>query len=128
LAAHTVIGFSLGRSRSRRAIGAVGGCVVGLFAPPLLLATVIGEHIGAGIGVPLKRHEEKEMGVDLEQYLPAGTSAIVAAVEDIYADRVEKALTKAEKKIDKAVDSGDLDKLEKALADAGHDVTHAIGS
>jgi uncharacterized membrane protein len=109
-------------------IGAVGGFVVGLFAPPLLLATVIGGAVGAGLGALVKRHEEKEMGADLEEYLPPGTSAIVAVVDDVYADRVERALVKASKKIDKAIDSGDVDKLKKALADAGHDVDAAIAS
>ena len=32
------------------AVGAVGGLVVGLFAPPLLLATAVGAGIGAGVG------------------------------------------------------------------------------
>lgn len=107
-------------------LGAVGGLVVGLFAPPLLLATGIGAAIGAAIGALVKRHEEKEMGVDLEEYLPAGTSAIVAVVDDMYADGVENALVKADKKVNKAIDSGDVDKLKKALADAGHNVDDAI--
>src|SRR5262245_59327468 len=38
------------------AVGAVGGFVVGLFAPPLLLATVVGAGIGAGAGALAKRH------------------------------------------------------------------------
>ncbi len=109
-------------------LGGVGGLVVGLFAPPLLLATAIGAGIGAGVGALVKRHEEKEMGVDLEEFLPPGSSAVVAVVDDLYADRVEDALAKAQKKIKKAVDSGDVDKLEKALTDAGHDVDKAIDS
>lgn len=109
-------------------IGAVGGFVVGLFAPPLLLATAIGAGVGAAIGALVRRHEEKEMGVDLEEYLPAGSSAVVAVVEDTYADRVQRALVKADKKISKAVDSGDVEKLKKALADAGHNVDEAITS
>ena len=110
------------------AIGAVGGLVVGLFAPPLLAATAIGAGIGAGIGALVKRHNEKEMGVDLEQYMPPGTSAVVAVVDDKYADNVEKALVKADKKINKAIDSGDVDKLQKALDDAGYNIDEAISS
>src|SRR5205814_83897 len=59
-------------------LGGVGGLVLGLFAPPLLLATAVGSGIGAGIGKLVRRHEEKQMGVDVDQYLPAGTSAVVA--------------------------------------------------
>ena len=39
------------------ALGAGGGLVVGLFAPPLLLATAVGAGIGAGAGALMKRHE-----------------------------------------------------------------------
>ena len=53
-------------------LGVVGGLVVGLFAPPLLLSTAIGAGIGAGIGGLKKRHEEKQLGVNLEEYLAAG--------------------------------------------------------
>jgi uncharacterized membrane protein len=110
------------------AVGAVGGLVVGLFAPPLLLATAIGAGIGAAIGALVKRHEEKEMGADLDEYLPAGSSAIIAVVDDAYADNVESALVKADKKINKAIDSGDVDKLKKALNEAGHNVDDALES
>lgn len=58
-------------------IGALGGLVVGLFAPPLLLSTGIGAGIGAGVGALMKHHEEKAIGVDAEEYLPPGSSAIV---------------------------------------------------
>ena len=47
-------------------IGAVGGLIVGLFSPPLLLATTIGAGLGAAFGELKKRHEEKKIGVDEE--------------------------------------------------------------
>ena len=34
-----------------------------------------------------KRHEEKELGVDVEEYLPPGTSAVIVVADDTYADR-----------------------------------------
>jgi hypothetical protein len=49
-------------------------------------------------------------------------------VDDQYADRVDAALAKSNKKINKAIDSGDVDKLSKALTDAGYDVSDAINS
>ena len=82
------------------AVGAVGGLVVGLFAPPLLLPGVVGAGIGAGVGALAKRHEEKEIGVDAEEWLPAGSSAIVAVVDDLYLDRVDKAVEGAAKKVE----------------------------
>ncbi len=109
-------------------LGAAGGLVVGLFAPPLLLATAIGAGIGAGIGALKKRHEEKEMGVDVDEYLPAGSSAVIVVVDDRYLDRVDKALAKSSKKISKAVDSGDVDKLQQELEDADKRVSKAVDS
>jgi uncharacterized membrane protein len=109
-------------------LGGVGGLVVGLFAPPLLLATAVGAGIGAGIGALKKRHEQKEMGVDLEEYLPPGSSAVIVLADDMYLDRIDKALDKSSKKISKAVDSGDVDKLTKALDDADKSVSKAVDS
>ena len=68
------------------------------------------------------------MGVDLEEYLPPGTSAVIVVVDDTYLDRVDKALTKSSKKVNKAVDSGDVEELNKALEDADKDVSKAIDS
>jgi uncharacterized membrane protein len=109
-------------------LGGIGGLVVGLFAPPLLLSTVIGAGIGAGIGGLVKRHEEKQLGVEVEDVLPPSSSAVVVVVDDLYADRVGAALAKAARKIEKAIDADDYKQLEKALSDAGHDLSAAAGS
>ena len=109
-------------------IGAGAGLVVGLFAPPLLLATALGAGIGAGIGELKKRHEEKELGVDVEEYLPPGTSAIIVVADDTYADRIDRALEKSVKKVNKAVDKGDYEKLEKELEAADKRITDAVDS
>ncbi len=110
------------------ALGAIGGLVVGLFAPPLLLATGIGAAIGAGVGEVMKHHEEKAIGVDADEYLPPGSSAIVAVVDDAYLDGVDRALGKAAKKITKAIDSGDYDKVKKAVQKSAGNITDAIES
>jgi hypothetical protein len=67
-------------------------------------------------------------GAALEEYLPPDSSAIIAIVDDEYLDRIQAALTKASKKVSKAIDKGDYDKLKKALEDAGHSVGDAIDS
>jgi uncharacterized membrane protein len=110
------------------AAGAIGGLVVGLFAPPLLLATAVGAGIGAGVGALVKRHEEKEIGVDAEDWLPAGSSAIVAVVDDLYLDRVDRAVDKAVKKVDKAIDKGDYDAVVKAMDEGGERIVKAVES
>jgi uncharacterized membrane protein len=110
------------------ALGAVGGLVVGLFAPPLLLATAVGAGIGAGVGAITKRHEEKEIGVDAEQWLPPGASAIVAVVDDEYLDRIDRAVTKATKKVTKAIDKGDYDAVVKAVNEGDEKIIQAAAT
>ena len=110
------------------ALGAVGGLVVGLFSPPLLLAGAIGAGIGAGAGALAKRHEEKEIGVDAEQWLPNGSSAIVAVVDDLYLDRVDKAVDQAAKKVSKAVDKADYDAVVKAVNEGDEKIIEAVES
>jgi uncharacterized membrane protein len=109
-------------------LGAVGGLVVGLFAPPLLLAGVVGAGIGAGAGAIAKRHAEKSIGVDAEEWLPAGSSAIAAVVDDLYLDRVDKAVGKAAKKVSKAIDKGDYDAVVKAVNEGDEKVIDAAES
>ena len=109
-------------------LGGTVGLVVGLFAPPLLAATAVGAGIGAVIGWLTKRHEEKELGVELDEYLPPSSSAVVAVVDDVYADKVEAALVNSDKRINKAIDQGDYDKLRKALEKSGDEVSEAVSS
>ncbi|HEX6256477.1 MAG TPA: DUF1269 domain-containing protein [Euzebyales bacterium] len=108
--------------------GGVVGLVVGLFAPPLLLSTAAGAAIGAGIGALMKRHEESQLEIALHDYLPPGSSAIVALVEDRHLDRIDEALTRSAKKVSRAIDSGDYDKIRQELEDAGYRIGRAIES
>ena len=108
--------------------GAGAGVVVGLFAPPLLAATAVGAGIGAILGKIKKNREEKQFGVDVDEYLAPGTSAVVAVVDDKWADNVEKALTRADKRISKAIDSDDYDKLRKAIEESADDIVDQINS
>jgi len=109
-------------------LGAIGGLVVGLFSPPLLAATAIGAGIGALIGELTKKHEEKKLGVDVEEYLPKGSSAVVAVVDDQWADKVQSALVKSDKRINKAIDADDYAQLEKAISKSSAEVADAITS
>ncbi|MFJ7750941.1 DUF1269 domain-containing protein [Arthrobacter sp. NPDC097144] len=108
--------------------GAVAGLVVGLFAPPLLLSGVIGAAIGAGAGAVAKRHEEKKIGVEADEWLAPGSSALVAVVDDHYLDRVDKAVSKATKKINKAIDKGDYDAVVKAINEGDEKIVEAVAS
>ena len=73
-------------------------------------------------------YQEKQLGVEMEEYLPPGSSAIVAVVDDVYADRVEAALVNSDKRINKAIDKGDYDELQKAIAESSDEVSTAVDS
>lgn len=109
-------------------IGGGIGLVVGLFAPPLLAATAIGAGIGALLGHFTKKHEEKELGVDLDEYFPPNSSAVVVVVDDTYLDNVETALANSSKRINKAISSDDYDKLQKAVSKSQDEIDDAVDS
>ncbi len=109
-------------------IGGGIGLVVGLFAPPLLLSTAIGAGIGALLGHFTKKHEEKELGVELDEYFPPNSSAVVVVVDNKYLDRVEAALVKSDKQVSKAISQDDYDKLQKAVSKSDDEVTKAVES
>jgi hypothetical protein len=50
----------------------------------------------------------------------------VAVVDDKWADKVESALVKSDKRINKAIDAGDYDALQKAISKSSSDVADAI--
>ncbi|MDF2509526.1 MAG: hypothetical protein K0Q52_3385 [Microbacterium sp.] len=79
--------------------------------------------------VQVREHGDKSVfGVDVDEYLAPGTSAVVAVVDDKWADNVEKALTRADKRISKAIDSDDYEKLRKAIEESADDVVEQINS
>jgi len=50
----------------------------------------------------------------------------VAVVDDQWADKVENALVKSDKRITQAIDSGDYETLKDALAKSDTEITDAI--
>jgi uncharacterized membrane protein len=117
-----------GTTATGAVLGGGAGLVVGLFAPPLLAATAVGAGIGAVLGHLTKKHEEKQLGVELDEYFPANSSAVVVIIDDKYLDRVGSALSKADKRINKAIDADDYDKLQKALDKSTTEVGDALDS
>ena len=109
-------------------VGGTAGLVVGLFAPLLLAATAVGAGIGAVVGKLKKKHEEKQLGVEVDEYLPPGSSAVVAVVDDVCADKVEAALVNLDKRINRAIDKGDYGELQKAIAQSSAEVSQAVAS
>ncbi|WP_395245340.1 DUF1269 domain-containing protein [Agromyces sp. MMS24-K17] len=124
----TVDEHGTGQVASGAWIGGAAGLVVGLFSPPLLAATAIGAGVGAISGKLAKKHDEKKLGLELEEYLPKGTSAIVAVIDDRYLDRIDTVLARTDKKLHKAIDRDDFEALEKAISEGGDKIAKAIAN
>ena len=52
----------------------------------------------------------------------------MAVVDDVYADKVGAALVKSDKRINKAIHSGDYDELQQAISKSSNEVSGAITS
>ncbi len=80
--------------RGRKGVewGGAVGVLVGLAAPPLLAATVVGAAAGGLIGKSVDKRLETEMHDKIGENLPAGTAGIIAVFEDSQRLAVEQAL------------------------------------
>ncbi len=85
--------------------GVVGGVVLGVLFPPSILgsAVVLGAA-GAGIGKAREVHHRHELADELADAIDPGHSGLVALVSDPAAVKVQKALDKADRIVQKAVD------------------------
>ena len=85
--------------------GVVGGVVLGILFPPSILgsAVVLGAA-GAGIGKAREVHHRHELADELADAIDLGHSGLVALVSDPAAVKVQKALAKADRIVQKAVD------------------------
>ena len=85
-------------------------------------------------GETLKTYEamgEEEIERRLDETMAASfaaVTAIVAIIDDQYADRVDRAFAKAAKRVSKAVDKGDVEELQKALDKGGDEIAKALDS
>ena len=109
-------------------LGGAASLVVGLFAPRLPAGHGRWCRDRRGCRGADQEASGEEAGDRFEEVMPPGTSALVVVVDDMYADRVDKALDKATKRVSKAIDSGDYEKLSKALSEGDEGVERALNS
>lgn len=94
------------------------GLVVGLFAPPLLVATAVGAAVGAGLGA-LGRHEiKKKIEQQAFENIPFGGAGVIVAYPRSSAETVDKAVARPLKKAVGEADGKELAALKQALAEA----------
>jgi uncharacterized membrane protein len=94
--------------------GAAVGALVGIIFPPAIIGTAI---VGAGAGGLIghlrggvSRDDLKELGDELE----AGNAAVIVLGESKIEEQLDKALTRANKVIEKQVDA-DADELKREI-------------
>jgi uncharacterized membrane protein len=109
-------GDHLGRKGVK--IGGGVGLVVGLLAPPLLAATVVGGAAGGLVGKFAKHKVDSGLGEKLGSALPPGSAGIVAIYDRSKTDTVEATLVNAVKKSTAQIDGGGAKQLKAALAEA----------
>ncbi len=85
--------------------GAVGGVVLGVIFPPSIIGSAIAlGAAGAGVGKLRELHHRSELAADLEDAIAPGHSGIIALVSDPGVVEIRKALDKANRVVESAVD------------------------
>lgn len=85
--------------------GAVGGAVLGVLFPPSIIGSALVVGAGGGIiGKLRERHHKKELAKELEDAIAPGHSGIIALVSNPGEVKIRKALEKADRIVEKAVD------------------------
>ncbi len=102
--------------------GAAVGAVIGILFPPAILGTAaVGAAVG-GIGGHLWRGMSRSDVKELGEVIDAGQAALVVVGESKVQQAVQKAVTKAEKRVAKDLDvkPGDID---AAIQQAAQDIS-----
>ena len=99
--------------------GVVGGVLLGVVFPPSILASaaVLGAG-GAAIGKAREVHHKKELAEELEQALDPGHSGLIALVSDPGAVEIRKALEKADRVVERAIDKVAAEDIKAAAKEA----------
>jgi len=112
----TETGDHLGRKGAK--VGGGVGLAVGLLAPPLLAATVVGAGAGAVTGRFARHRLESGIGDKMDAALPPGSGGVIAVYDSSGAATVDAALTNAVKKSVAQIDGASAKALKAGLAEA----------
>jgi uncharacterized membrane protein len=99
------------------AVGGIG-LVLGLFAPPLLLATAVGAMVGAVAGQVARGWARSDIEHQAEATIPAGGAGLVVACPRGSSEAVLECLSRADRTAVGEADGTKAHALRTALADA----------
>ena len=94
------------------------GFVIGLFAPPLLAATVLGAALGAAGGAVVHKKIGEGIGETAGETIPIGGAGLLVAYPHEHAETVEAAVRRAIQTVVGQATGSHVDALKGALADA----------
>ena len=109
-------GDHLGRKGVKAGAGV--GLVVGLFAPPLLAATVVGAAAGGLAGKFARHRAQAGIGDKLDDALPPGSAGIIAIYDHAQAELVDTTLANAIRKSTAQIDKASAEELKAGLKQA----------
>jgi len=109
-------GDHLGRKGVKAGAGA--GLVIGLFAPPLLAATVVGGAVGGLAGKFARHRAQAGIGDKLDDALPPGSAGIIAIYDHDNADAVAGALANPIRTSIAQIDKASAKELKAGLEEA----------
>ena len=110
-------GDHLGRKGVKAGAGV--GLVLGLFAPPLLAATVVGGAVGGLAGKFAHHRMQAGIGEKMDDALPPGSAGIIAIYDHAQAELVDTTLGNAIRKSTAQIDKASAKELKDGLAEAG---------
>jgi len=99
-------------------VGGGVGLVVGLFAPPLLAATVVGAALGGLTGSFARKRMQAGIGEKMDDALPPGSAGIIAVYEHEHAEVVDNTLANAIRKSTAQIDKKSAKELKAGLEEA----------
>lgn len=94
------------------------GFVLGLFAPPLLVATAVGAVIGAGVGKIVHKKVESTFEEQAQETIPIGGAGLIVVYDHRHAATVEAAVTRPIKRVIGEATDSHVKAVKAALADA----------
>lgn len=102
--------------------GVVGGIALGVIFPPSIIgsAAVLGAG-GAAVGKLRQRHHRSELANSLQDAVTPGHSGILALVSDPGRVEIRKALARADRIVENAIDKVEADDIKAAAKEAQED-------
>ena len=94
------------------------GFIVGLLAPPILVATAVGVVIGAGVGKIAQKKVESALEAQAEETIPIGGAGLIVVYDHKHAATIEAAVSRPIKKVIGEATDSHVKAVKAALADA----------